>query len=243
MKVSRREFLFALKTSVPVLLGYLAIGIAFGLMMSGAGFAPWLSLLMSLVIYAGAGQYLAVGLFARNAGIPEIAVLTLMVNARHMVYGLSLVDRFKAWPQFRPYLIFSLTDETYALLTSLKVPNDLAPGPVNFWVAALNQLWWVLGTMLGALAGTFFPIPTEGLDFSLSALFMVLVVERWRESQEKLSFFLGLGSCVVAVLIFGVKNMILPAIVLGLIVLLCLPPGNFQIDPGQDSENSKDPQI
>lgn len=219
-----REFSFALKTTMPVFLGYLAIGIAFGLMSAGAGLPWFIALAMSLLMYAGAGQYLAVGMFSRGATLWEMAVLTLMVNARHMVYGLSLIDRFRQWPKARPYLIFSLTDETYALLTSLQVPRELNAGKVNLLVAAMDQAWWVLGSMIGVLAGTLLPIPTDGLDFALTALFAVLVVERWKEGAERLSFFVGLGTSLAAALVFGLANMLLPAILLGIAVLLVVPP-------------------
>ncbi|NCN05814.1 MAG: AzlC family ABC transporter permease [Spirochaetales bacterium] len=220
---SSSEPLFALRTSIPVFLGYLAIGIAFGLMMAGAGFAPWLAILMSLVIFAGAAQYLAVTLLSAGTGFGSIALLTFLVNARHMAYGISLIQRFAQWPKYRPYLIFALTDETYALMTSLRTPPGLDKGKVHLWMALFDQTWWVLGTTLGVLAGTWLPIPTKGLEFSLVALFGALVTDRWLESKEKDSFWVGIGSVVVAAFVFGVSNLLLPAIGLGIMALLFLP--------------------
>ena len=211
--------LFSLKATIPVLLGYLAIGIAFGLMMSTAGFSPWLALLMSITIYAGAGQYLGVSLLANTTSLGTIGLLTFLINARHMAYGISLIDRFRPWKHLRLYLMFSLTDETYALFTGLSIPPELNQKKTHGWIALFNQLWWVSGTLIGAISGALLPIPTQGIEFSLTALFVVLVTDRWITRKEHLSIGIGLGSAIGAGLLFGLDSLLLPAIGFGIMAL------------------------
>ncbi|GAB1484023.1 hypothetical protein MASR2M78_28400 [Treponema sp.] len=181
--LKRRLFFEALRYSIPVLLGYLAIGIAFGLLLVDSGYPWYLALIMSLVMYAGAAQFIAVGLFAAGSSLVEAALITLVVNARHMAYGLSMLGRYAASGRLRPYLIFSLTDETFALLSALGESGTSEKELEErsffmFCVSALNQGYWTLGTLIGALVGSLLPWNLDGLDFALSALFVVLMVEQ-----------------------------------------------------------------
>lgn len=190
------SFRRALKASVPVFLGYVTIGTGFGLLAVNAGYPWYLALAMSLFVYAGAAQYIAVGLFAAGASLGEIALVTLIVNIRHAAYGLSLIGHFARAPRARPYLVFALTDETYALLTSVS-EEDRADGRFMLFVSALDQSYWVAGTLLGAVAGSLIPFKLDGLEFALTALFIVLAIEqalRVRDSRP----FLVAGACTVA---------------------------------------------
>lgn len=218
------EFFFALRQTIPVLMGYLAIGLAFGLMLAGAQFPWWLAPVMCLVIYAGAAQYLAVGLFAANAGLAESALMVFLINARHMVYGVSLLERFRGMGAAKAYLIFALTDETYALMSGLKEPEGLDRKKIYLFISGLDQAYWTIGGLAGALAGSFLPIPTAGLGFALTALFMVLVVEQARERLDSLLRFspviIGVAACTLAWLCFGKGNMLLPAIGIGIFALV-----------------------
>jgi 4-azaleucine resistance transporter AzlC len=182
-------FSAALKYSVPVFLGYITIGIAFGLLLVDAGYPWWLAPVMSIVMYAGAGQYIAIGLFAAGASLWEAALVQLVVNARHIAYGLSMLKRFRKAGPFRFYLVYALTDETFALLSSM---HSFESGPPSergaeddggrsrfmFCVALLNQLYWVSGSVAGALAGSLIPFDTSGIGFALTALFVVLMVDQ-----------------------------------------------------------------
>ena len=185
------SFLFAraIKYSFPVFLGYIAIGIAFGILVFNSGYPVWLGLLMSLWMFAGAGQFISLGLFASGATILEACLVQLVVNARHMAYGLSMINRFPAKSPFKPYLIFALTDETFALLSSipLEIPeNDKSGIPpagrdrdrFMFYVSVLDQCYWVLGTLIGGVAGSFIPFNIEGIGFALTAMFIVLMIEQ-----------------------------------------------------------------
>jgi 4-azaleucine resistance transporter AzlC len=177
----------AFKASIPVLLGYLTIGFGFGLLAVNKGYPVWLALFMSVFVFAGAAQYIGISLFAAGASITEIVLVTLVANIRHAAYGLSLIASYRAHPKIRPYLIFALTDETYALLSSSK-PEESDDGGFLLAVSALNQLYWVSGTALGALAGSLIPGRVEGLDFALNALFIVLAVEQALRLKKAVPF-------------------------------------------------------
>jgi len=215
----RTELSQAFQATVPVMLGYLAIGMAFGIMAEAAGIPAWITLAMSVFIYAGAAQYLAVSLFARTIPAGDIAVLTFLVNARHMVYGISLLDSFRPAGKARPYLMFGLTDETYALISTLKPDSTIDRSKLYLYITALNQLWWICGSMLGFAAGNILPLPAEDVGFALCALFAVLVVEQWKASPAKHPFVIAGLACALALLLAG-SNMLLPAIGIGIATLI-----------------------
>lgn len=217
----RLSFQRALKATVPVFLGYMAIGIGFGLLTVNAGYPAWLAILMSVVVYAGAAQYIGVGLFAAGASLPEIALVTLVVNLRHAAYGLSLIAPFARAPRARPYLVFALTDETYALLTSVG-EEDRKDGRFMLFVSLMDQTYWVLGTVIGAAAGAFLPFKLDGLDFALTALFLVLTIEQVLRVRDPRPFVVAAACAVAAAFIVGPRGSIVAAMVaaVGLTALL-----------------------
>ncbi len=206
------SFQRALKATVPVFLGYIAIGIGFGLLAVNAGYPAWLAVAMSLIMYAGAAQYIAVGLFAAGASLAEIAAVTLVVNLRHAAYGLSLIGPFAKAPRARPYLVFALTDETYALLTSVG-EEDRSDGRFMFFVSVLDQSYWVLGTAIGAVAGSFIPFKLDGLDFALTALFLVLTIEQVLRVRDPRPFAVAAVCAVAAAVLIGPRGAIVAAMV------------------------------
>jgi 4-azaleucine resistance transporter AzlC len=221
-------FTAALKYSVPVLLGYLAIGIAFGLLLVDAGYPWWLALVMGSIMYAGAGQYIAVGLFAAGTTLWEAVLVQLVVNARHMAYGISMLKRFqKAGPR-KYYLIFALTDETFALLSSLPEPGaaDAAGGVAGlspegqglfmFYVSLLNQCYWVAGSVIGAVAGFLIPFDTGGIGFALTALFIVLMIEQMLRVRRPGVFIISALAAVLAVILLPARLSLLSAMALAL---------------------------
>jgi 4-azaleucine resistance transporter AzlC len=210
---------------VPVLLGYIAIGLAFGLLFVKSGQPWWLATVMSLIVYAGAAQFMAVGLIASGTGIAEIAVLTLVVNARHMVYGLSLLDRFGACRRFKAYLVFALTDETYGILTTVEPPGGEAASSDEreaFYatVSALDQSYWVIGSTLGALIGGLIPFDTKGIDFALTALFIVLLVEQMRTVRHPVPYLVAAAATAAAFLLVGPANLLIVAILISIAGIL-----------------------
>lgn len=217
--MSRYNLMQAFKVTVPVLFGYLAIGIPFGLMLVSAGYPWWLSPVMSLLMYAGAGQYLAVSLFAAGASLSVIAVTMLLLNIRHIVYGLSLITPFKEAGRWKPYLIFALTDETYALLTSCPVPRGVRPGAFYGAIALLDHLYWIAGSLIGAVAGTLIPFSFEGVDFALTALFAVLLIDQVKKSKDFVPPLVGIAVTVAAVLLVPSDYVLLAALSAGVAVL------------------------
>jgi len=219
----RGTFAFSLRTTVPVFLGYTAIGLAFGLLLQRSGYPWYLAPVMSLLIYAGAAQFLAIGMFAGGTGLVSIAIATLLVNSRHMVYGLSMLKRFTG--AAKPYLIFSLTDETYAVLTSTRIPPHVDPKRAQLYISALDQSYWVVASTIGALAGAFIPFNTQGLDFALNALFMVLFIEQWKASRSKLPFMVAGACTLLALVVIGPQNMLIASILGSIAILLVVRKG------------------
>ena len=168
----------ALRTTIPVFLGYISCGIAFGLITINAGYPWWLAPATGILIFAGAGQFLAVPLFAAGTPIPVILVTELLLNIRHIVYGLPLINQFKECRRFKPYLIYALTDETFSLLTTTTVPPDIPAEDYYFAVSILDQSYWVGGSLIGALVGAMIPFDMTGVDFALTALFAVLSIDQ-----------------------------------------------------------------
>ncbi|MCR4715513.1 MAG: AzlC family ABC transporter permease [Treponemataceae bacterium] len=168
----------ALRTTIPVFLGYISCGIAFGLITINAGYPWWLAPATGILIFAGAGQFLAVPLFAAGTPIPVILVTELLLNIRHIVYGLPLINQFKECRRFKPYLIYALTDETFSLLTTTAVPPDIPAEDYYFAVSILDQSYWVGGSLIGALVGAMIPFDMTGVDFALTALFAVLSIDQ-----------------------------------------------------------------
>lgn len=177
--MTKRCLQSALKVTLPVLLGYLTCGIAFGLVLVNAGYAWWLAPFMSVFMFAGAAQFAAIPLFAANTPLAVILVAEALLNVRHIVYGLPLINRFKECGKLKPYLIFALTDETFSLLTTVSVPEGVALPEFYGTIAVLDHLYWIAGSTIGALAGAFIPFDLTGVDFALTALFTVLTVDQF----------------------------------------------------------------
>ena len=201
--MNRKALAAAFPVTVPVLMGYLAIGIAFGLMLQEVGYNFIWAFFMSLSIYAGSGQYLGVTLLATAASLGTVALMTLLINFRHLVYGLSMLEKFRGMGWRKLYMIFSLTDETYALLSSAQAPVGVDPKRFYFAIALLDQSYWILGSVIGAVAGALIPFSTEGVDFAMTALFVVIAVDQWRACQKHLPALIGGGVTVVFLIILG----------------------------------------
>ena len=206
--------------TIPVLTGYLFIGIAFGVMFADKGYNFLWAGLMSLLVYAGSGQYLAVNFFDPSVSFLQVIFLTFMVNVRHIFYGLSLLDKFKVSGKKKPYMIFSLTDETYSLYFLTKTPPDVDEGKFLFALATLNQLYWIVGSMIGALAGTLIPFNSKGIDFAMTALFIVIFVEQWLEKKNRFPAIVGVVASLICLLIFGKDSFILPSMIVIMVILL-----------------------
>lgn len=217
----KEELTFAFRRSIPVFFGYLFLGIAFGLLMQSAGYGFVWSGLSSVFIYAGSGQFALVGWLSGGAALLTMALLTLSINSRHIFYGLSFIEKFKSMGKRGTYMILSLTDETYSLLCSTVVPKELDEDKTFFYIALLNQIYWVLGSLLGALIGQLNAFNSEGIEFSMTALFTVIFVEQWLSSKNHLPAIFGAVCGVVSLLAVGADKFVLPALV-GTVALLSL---------------------
>lgn len=211
-----------LPRTIPVMAGYLSLGFAFGLMLRSIGYGPLWAFLMGLFIYAGSAQFLAVELLAAGASLPQVALLTLLLNFRHLFYGLSMVEKYRGTGIKKIYLIFGLTDETYALLTGYAPPEGMNDAEYYFAVTLMDQIYWVLGCVAGSVAGGIIPFDMTGIDFAMTALFAVLVVEQWKTHKNHIPALLGFAVTVAALLIFGPDNFLIPSLIVMSVVLLCL---------------------
>lgn len=215
------EFKTAFKNSIPVMMGYIVLGFAFGLLMASYKYAWYWTLLMSLFIYAGALQFAAVGFFSAKLGFLDIAIASFFINIRQSFYGLSMLKRFANTKWIKPYLIHALTDETYAVITSIKIDEKLSNKHYYLALSALNQSYWVVGSVTGAMFGNAVSFDTRGVAFSLTALFVVLTIEQYKSKQELTPFVIGAVASFFGLLLLG-KNMLLGSIILSLVILFSL---------------------
>lgn len=212
----------ALVDTIPVLSGYLVLGFGFGIILKSAGFDMWLAIIMSLFIYAGSMQYVAVGLLTGGASILTTALTTLMVNARHLFYGVSMLEKYNNIGSMKPYLIFGLTDETYSLLCNDNLNIELdKKNKYYFLVTILNQSYWVFGTFLGSLIGSIINFNSEGIDFALTALFVTVFLDQWLNTKKHLPAITGLVVSIACLLIFGSDSFLIPTMVI-IAASLCL---------------------
>lgn len=209
--MGKRTLKKAFKDSLPILAGYLALGIGFGVLLHSKGYSFLWALLMSCTIYAGAGQYAAVDLLSSGASLITTAVMTLIINARHFFYGFSLLDKYKGTGKAKPYMIFALTDETYSLVCTAKIPEGIDEKKYCLFLSVFDQLYWITGCTIGALLGTFIPFDSTGIDFAMTALFVVIFVEQWLSTKEHLPAILGAATTLVCLFIFGAQYFIIPS--------------------------------
>ncbi len=218
----KKALKFAFIQDIPVMLGYIVMGIAFGLMIQEIGYNFVWAFVISAVVYAGTMQFVLVSILSGGMNILAVVAITLSINSRHIFYGLSFIERFKEMGKAYPYMIYTLTDETYALLCGTEIPPHLDKKKTTFFISLLNQCWWVLGSTLGALAGQLIQFNTTGVDFAMTALFVVLAVEQWLSAKSHIPAIIGLVCGVVAVIVLGPENFIIPALLVAVVLLLVL---------------------
>jgi 4-azaleucine resistance transporter AzlC len=209
----------AFQVSIPVMMGYAVLGFAFGLLLVSFDYPWYLAPIMSLFIYAGALQFVAINFFNLKAGMIDIAIASWFINIRQSFYGLSLLKRFKDSGKLKPYLIFGLTDETYALLTTIKDDDSLNKPWYYFFLTALNQSYWFLGSTFGAIVGSNIKFNTAGLEFSLTALFVVLCIEQYKNLQNITPFIIGLISSVFTLCFVPSDKMLIISIIVALLLM------------------------
>jgi len=209
--MNRNTLKTAFFDTLPVMAGYIVLGTGFGILADRNGYGFLWSFAMSLFIYAGSMQYLLISLLTGGASLLTAALTTLMVNARHLFYGISMVEAYKGTGRKKPYLIFALTDETYSLVSRTPAPEGVNRHGYCFLVSALDHCYWLAGTALGAILGSTLPLNFEGIDFALTALFVTIFVEQWLSTKQHLPAIIGIMSTVLCLLIFGQNVFLIPS--------------------------------
>lgn len=208
--------------SIPVLAGYIVLGIGFGILMRNAGYGVLWAATMSAFIFAGSLQYVGVGLLAGGASVLMTAITSFMVNARHLFYSISMIDKYKNAGKYKPYMIFALTDETYSLLCDGKTPEGLEPDLYRFFLSFFNHCYWIIGGIIGNLLGAVLPFSTAGIEFSMTALFVASFTEQWLTTKDHVPALTGLFSTLLCLVVFGRENFLIPAMLLITLVLTFL---------------------
>lgn len=214
-------FRIAFPITIPILAGFLFLGIAYGLLMHSLGFNALYPFLISLTVFAGSVEFVAAHFLVGAFHPMNVFLLTLVINARHLFYGLSMLDKYKGLGKKKWYMVFGLCDESFAINSTLQVPKNVDIGWVMFFVTLLHHSYWVLGATIGGLFGSFITFNTEGLEFVMSALFIVIFIDQWMKDDKHTSALIGLGASIVCLMLFGGNHFIIPAmaVILGLITL------------------------
>ena len=217
-KTARQAFV----DTIPVLTGYLVLGFGFGIILKANGYGVFVAFLMSFLIYAGSMQYVAIGLLAGGASLVTLALTTLVVNARHLFYGISMLEKYKKTGKRKPYLIFTLTDETYSLVCNddLRIPTE-ERNNYYFFVSFFDHMYWVTGSVLGSFMGSVVKFNSEGIDFALTALFLTVFIEQWLSTKKHGPAIIGVTISVICLVLFGKDNFLIPAM-MGISIMLCL---------------------
>ena len=205
--------------SLPVMAGYIILGIGFGILLCNAGYGPGWALAMAVFIYAGSMQYVGINLLAGGASVVTALLTTIMVNARHLFYSISMIDRYKDAGRYKPYLVFALTDETYTLLCDDQSANEDEIHRYRFLVSLFNHIYWITGCVLGSLLGSALPFSTAGIEFSMTALFVAAFTEQWLSTKDHLPAVTGLSVSLLCVVIFGPSRFLIPAMLMITLVL------------------------
>ena len=221
-KTTTQTLKYAFIKSLPVMAGYIVLGIGFGILLADKGYSVWWAILMSLTIYAGSLQYVGVNLLASGAGLISTALISLMVNARHLFYGISMLSEYKNAGAKKGYMIFGLTDETYSLVCGeADYPEGVEKNNYYFLVTLFNQCYWIIGSTIGSLIGHALTFNTAGIDFSMTALFVIIFVEQWEKANNHKPAIIGLVVSIICLLIFGADQFLIPSMIGIVIGLFC----------------------
>ncbi|MDO4634006.1 MAG: AzlC family ABC transporter permease [Eubacteriales bacterium] len=234
--MKKKAFLAAFPLTLPVMAGYIFLGIGFGILLASKGYSFLWAFFMSVIIYAGSMQYAAIELLAGGAGFVYTAFMTVIIQIRHLFYGLSMITKFKDTGKLKPLLIHELTDETYSLLCSSEPPEDVDPNLFYLFISVLDHSYWIIGCTLGALIGSLVSFNTTGIDFVMTALFIVIFTDQWLNTKEHRPALIGLGSTLVSLILFGPSVFLIPSMIC-ITVLLTVFRKKLESEDS-DNENS-----
>ena len=215
-----KSFQYALKQILPVLLPYIFVGIAFGILITEAGYPAYWATLTALFIYAGSMQIVMVPLMISGVSLYMIALMTLVINGRHIFYGLGFIEKFRRMGARYPYMILTLTDETYSVMCSAEYPEHVEEHKANFYIALLSHLLWIFSCTAGALIGELLPINMAGIEFSAAAFFITVCVNQWRQFESHIPAIAALGSAMAFIALLGTERFLIPSLFFSLSLLL-----------------------
>ena len=216
----RKAFSAAFPHTLPVLMGFSCLGLTYGFLMQSKGYGPLYATLMSAIAFCGSMQYVAITLLTIAFNPVQAFLLSLMVNARHLFYGLALLPKYRGIQKIRPFLIYTLCDETFSIVCAAEPPSGMEPGLFYGAISFLNYGYWVVATLVGGILGSFMSFDTSGLDFVLTALFVVLFMEQWRQKENRLPAVIGVVCTLACLLLLGAEQFIIPAMLCILATLL-----------------------
>lgn len=231
MKLIKAAFI----KTLPIMAGYVPLGIGFGVLLESQGYNAVWAFFMALTMFAGSMQYVGVSLLASGASLITTIVTTLMVNARHLFYGISLIDMYKGAGRYKPYMMFGLTDETYSLICTGDIPQGVDPHRFRFTVTLLNHCYWITGCVLGTLIGAALNFDSKGIEFVMTALFITVFVDQWRSTKNHLPALTGAAASIISILVFGRENFLIPAMAA---ISLAMWLGRKHLETGHDEEEA-----
>ena len=221
-KKIKAAFFAAFPNTIPILAGFLFLGIAYGIYMNQSGFKFYYPMFMSFIIFAGSVEFATVSWLLGSFDPINIFFLTLMINARHLFYGLSMLEKYNIPGWKKLYLIYGMCDESFSINATVDVPKDIDKGLFMFFVTILNQIYWVAGATIGGIFGSFIPFDTKGLEFVMTALFVVIFLENWLKEKDHSASVIGLFISFICLMIFKGTNFIIPSMIIILSVLTLL---------------------
>lgn len=221
-KKIKAAFFAAFPNTIPILAGFLFLGIAYGIYMNQSGFKFYYPMFMSFIIFAGSVEFATVSWLLGSFDPVNIFFLTLMINARHLFYGLSMLEKYNIPGWKKLYLIYGMCDESFSINATVDVPKDIDKGLFMFFVTILNQIYWVAGATIGGIFGSFIPFDTKGLEFVMTALFVVIFLENWLKEKDHNASVIGLFISFICLMIFKGTNFIIPSMIIILSVLTLL---------------------
>lgn len=236
-------FKAAFPYTIPIFAGFWFLGIAYGFLMNQSGFPFWYPMIMAIVIFGGSLEFLAVSMLLSAFAPIQTFIMALLVQARHLFYGISMLDKYKGmgWKKF--YLIYGLCDETFSINYTIDVPEHVDKGWFYFCVTLLNQLYWVTGATLGGVLGNFIQFDTEGLDFVMTAMFVAIFMEQCLKENQHISSLIGYGASVICLLIFGADNFMVPTMIVILVALTAFRTPLQRMDPMGESISSSNVDV
>ena len=225
LTIVKKAFIAAFPHTIPIFAGFWFLGMAYGIYMNVSGFSFLYTLIMSLFIFAGSMEFVTVSLLLGAFNPLQALLLTLMINARHLFYGISMLDKYRKTGWKKSYLIFGMCDESFSINYTARIPQGIDRNWFMFFVTFLNHIYWVSGALLGCLFGSFIHFNTQGLEFVMTAMFVVIFMEQWLNENSHLSSLIGLGISVGCLIVFGAENFIIPSMlmILGVLTLLRAP--------------------